>query len=168
MFNLLYGRGGAVIPFPVPSAPSSSSSWTEDSFDIGVLLEPFPETETESQGSHSVNSSMPRAAPDEAEPSHQHEASPDEQRRMRATQQLSNLLERQLRKYCKTPEVIAKYPQVQEADISYLASRMALSLAGDVTTAAEIEGLVTCSLLTNYSKAKSSLRSFLDSYYCDL
>jgi hypothetical protein len=36
---------GMVLPLPGTPGPSSSPSWTEDSFEIGVLLEPFPETE---------------------------------------------------------------------------------------------------------------------------
>lgn len=44
---------------PVPSAPSSSSSWTEDSFGIGVILESWPTTTT-TEGT-SVN--QPEAGP---------------------------------------------------------------------------------------------------------
>lgn len=40
--------GGAVIPLPVPSDPSSSFSWTE--FDDRILLEPFFEMKTEGTG----------------------------------------------------------------------------------------------------------------------
>ena len=45
--------GGQALP--APSGPSSSSSWTEDSFEMRVLLEPFSEMEMESQGPSSVN-----------------------------------------------------------------------------------------------------------------
>ena len=48
------------------SGTSSSSSWTEDSFEMRVLLEPFSETEMEGT---SVNPT--RVAADEAGPSHQ-------------------------------------------------------------------------------------------------
>ena len=41
------GPSQPVPPLPAPSGPSSSSSWTEDSFEIGVLLEPFSETDIE-------------------------------------------------------------------------------------------------------------------------
>lgn len=50
------------------SGPSRSTSWTEDSFEIGVLMEPFSETE---MGGTSARSSIPRVAGDEAGPSHQ-------------------------------------------------------------------------------------------------
>lgn len=60
--------GGQALPLPAPSGPSSSSSFSEDSFEIRVLLEPFPETEMEGT---SVNSSIPGVARDEAGPSHQ-------------------------------------------------------------------------------------------------
>lgn len=45
----------------------NSDSWTEDSFEMRVLLEPFSETEMEGT---SGNSSIPRVARDEAGPSH--------------------------------------------------------------------------------------------------
>lgn len=56
---------GEIIP---GSGPSRSTSWTEDSFEIGVLMEPFSETE---MGGTSAPSSIPRVAGDEAGPSHQ-------------------------------------------------------------------------------------------------
>ncbi|KAJ4942629.1 hypothetical protein NE237_014206 [Protea cynaroides] len=34
---------GPGLPLPAPSDPSSSSSWSEDSFELEVLSEPFPE-----------------------------------------------------------------------------------------------------------------------------
>ena len=58
----------SVGALPAPSGPSSSSSWTEDSFEMRVLLEPFSETEMEGT---SVNSSIPGVARDDAGPSHQ-------------------------------------------------------------------------------------------------
>ena len=58
--------GGEIIPSNSGSGgPSHSNSWTEDSFSIGVLMEPFSETEMEGT---SVHSSVAR---DEAGPSHQ-------------------------------------------------------------------------------------------------
>lgn len=39
--------GGQALPLPAPSSPPHSSSWKEDSFEIGVLLEPFSETDIE-------------------------------------------------------------------------------------------------------------------------
>jgi hypothetical protein len=56
------------LPLPAPSGPSSSSSWTEDSFEMRVLLEPFSETEMEGT---SMNPTIPRVAGEEAGPSHQ-------------------------------------------------------------------------------------------------
>ncbi|PWA44242.1 hypothetical protein CTI12_AA526070 [Artemisia annua] len=57
---------GEIIPSNSGSGgPSHSNSWTEDSFSIGVLMEPFSETEMEGT---SVHSSVAR---DEAGPSHQ-------------------------------------------------------------------------------------------------
>lgn len=50
------------------SDSSRSTSWTEDSFEMRVLTEPFSETEMEST---SARSSIPRVAGDEAGPSHQ-------------------------------------------------------------------------------------------------
>ncbi|KAH0440361.1 hypothetical protein IEQ34_025603 [Dendrobium chrysotoxum] len=44
--------------FPIPARPSSSSSFTEDSFELRVLLEPFS-AETETEGT-SVNPTIPR------------------------------------------------------------------------------------------------------------
>lgn len=44
--------------FPIPARPSSSSSFTEDSFELRVLLEPFS-AETEMEGT-SVNPTIPR------------------------------------------------------------------------------------------------------------
>lgn len=55
--------GGEITPYSGPSSPNSS--WTEDSFEMRVLLEPFSETEM------GGNSSIPRVARDEAGPSHQ-------------------------------------------------------------------------------------------------
>ena len=55
-----------VLPLPATPGPSSSSSWTEDSFEIGVLMEPFSETEMEGA---SKNDSI--LARDEAGPSRQ-------------------------------------------------------------------------------------------------
>lgn len=52
-----------------PSGAQNSSSWTEDSFEIRVLLEPFPETEMEGT---SGNPTRPRVARDEAGPSNPH------------------------------------------------------------------------------------------------
>ncbi|KAK8948822.1 hypothetical protein KSP39_PZI005808 [Platanthera zijinensis] len=46
------GSGGQIIPSSGPSNPPSSSSWTEDSFKIGVLLEPLDDTEMEGRPSH--------------------------------------------------------------------------------------------------------------------
>lgn len=43
-FLILSVEGSRVIPY---SGPSNSSSWTEDSFEIRVLMEPFSETEVE-------------------------------------------------------------------------------------------------------------------------
>ena len=60
-------RGKEVLPFYSPSGTSSSSSWTEDSFEMRVLLEPFSDTEMGGTGA-SGNSSVAR---DEAGPSHQ-------------------------------------------------------------------------------------------------
>ncbi|WJZ97204.1 hypothetical protein VitviT2T_015828 [Vitis vinifera] len=60
---ILCASGGEILPY---SGPSSSSSWTEDSFEMRVLLEPFSETEMEGT---SVN--PPSVARDEAGPSHQ-------------------------------------------------------------------------------------------------
>ena len=45
---------GPSLPLPGPSGPSSSSSWTEDSFELNVLLESSDGTET-SRDSASVN-----------------------------------------------------------------------------------------------------------------
>ena len=66
--------GGKVTPYSGPSGPSSSSSWTEDSFEIRVLLEPFSETETEGT---SVNPPIPRVAGEEGGPSHQTAITPN-------------------------------------------------------------------------------------------
>jgi len=64
--NMVNPSGGEIIPSNSGSGgPSHSNSWTEDSFSIGVLMEPFPETEMEGT---SVRSSVAR---DEAGPSHQ-------------------------------------------------------------------------------------------------
>jgi len=64
--NMMNPSGGEIIPSNSGSGgPSHSNSWTEDSFSIGVLMEPFPETEMEGT---SVRSS---AARDEAGPSHE-------------------------------------------------------------------------------------------------
>lgn len=60
---ILCASGGEILPY---SGPSSSSSWTEDSFEMRVLLEPFSETEMEGT---SVNPTS--VARDEAGPSHQ-------------------------------------------------------------------------------------------------
>ena len=46
-FLILSVGGGQALPLPAPSSPSHSSSWKEDSFEIGVLLEPFSETDIE-------------------------------------------------------------------------------------------------------------------------
>jgi hypothetical protein len=62
---VILGVAGKDIIFH--SGASSSSSFSEDSFDIRVLLEPFSETEMEGT---SGNSSIPRVARDEAGPSH--------------------------------------------------------------------------------------------------
>lgn len=67
-FFLFYVSGGERIPSNSGSGPSRSTSWTEDSFEIGVLMEPFSETEMEGT---SARSSIPRVAGDEAGPSHQ-------------------------------------------------------------------------------------------------
>ena len=69
LFSIILSVGGGqALPLPAPSGPSSSSSWTEDSFEMRVLLEPFSETEMEGT---SVNSSIPGVARDDAGPSHQ-------------------------------------------------------------------------------------------------
>lgn len=57
---------GEIIPSNSGSGPSRSTSWTEDSFGMRVLMEPFSETEMEGT---SARSSIPRG--DEAGPSHQ-------------------------------------------------------------------------------------------------
>jgi hypothetical protein len=49
----------------MPTSPLSLGASSEDSFDIRVLMEPFPDTETSSP------SSIPRGAGDEAGASHQ-------------------------------------------------------------------------------------------------
>ena len=64
-FVILGVASGEIIP---SSGPSHSTSWTEDSFEIGVLMEPFSDTE---MGGTSARSSIPRVAGDEAGPSHQ-------------------------------------------------------------------------------------------------
>ena len=46
-FLILSVGGGQALPLPAPYSPSHSSSWSEDSFEIGVLLEPFSETDIE-------------------------------------------------------------------------------------------------------------------------
>ncbi|KAK7405664.1 hypothetical protein VNO78_07249 [Psophocarpus tetragonolobus] len=56
---------GEIFP---SSGPSRSTSWTEDSFEMRVLMEPFSETEMEGT---LARSSIPRVAGDEAGPSHQ-------------------------------------------------------------------------------------------------
>lgn len=46
--NMVIPSGGEIIPSNSGSGgPSHSNSWTEDSFSIGVLMEPFPETSKE-------------------------------------------------------------------------------------------------------------------------
>lgn len=65
-FFIFYVSGGEGTSYSGPSGPSPS--WTEDSFEIGVLLEPFSETETEAT---SVNPPIPRVAGEEAGPSGQ-------------------------------------------------------------------------------------------------
>lgn len=65
-FLIMSAGGGQALPLPAPSDPSSSSSWTE--FDMGVLSEPFSETEMEGT---SLNSAIPGVAHAEAGPSHQ-------------------------------------------------------------------------------------------------
>lgn len=57
------GAQGQGLPLPAPSGPSSSSSWTEDSFEIQVLLEPFSETEMEGTGSSVNQPPVPPANP---------------------------------------------------------------------------------------------------------
>ena len=52
---------------PLPSGASASSEWTEDSFEMDVLLEPFSETEAEGPPR---NAATQRVGPDEAGPSH--------------------------------------------------------------------------------------------------
>ena len=66
------GIGGAffgreMMPSNSGSGPSHSSSWTEDSFEIRVLQEPFSEPELEGT---SAPSSIPGGAGDGAGPSH--------------------------------------------------------------------------------------------------
>jgi hypothetical protein len=64
--NMINPSGGELIPSNSGSGgPSHSNSWTEDSFGIRVLMEPFSETEMEGT---SARSSVAR---DEAGPSHQ-------------------------------------------------------------------------------------------------
>ncbi|CAI9768636.1 unnamed protein product [Fraxinus pennsylvanica] len=57
------GPSRPVPPLPAPSGPASSSSWTEDAFELRVLSELFSETEMEGT---SVNSSIPMVGHDEA------------------------------------------------------------------------------------------------------
>lgn len=68
IFNVS-SKGKEVIPYSDPSGRSSSSSWTEDSFEIRVLQEPFSETETE--GTSENPKKRPKVAADKAGPSHQ-------------------------------------------------------------------------------------------------
>lgn len=52
--------GGEIIPSNSGSGgPSHSNSWTEDSFSIGVLMEPFPETSTEGASTASADAGPP-------------------------------------------------------------------------------------------------------------
>jgi hypothetical protein len=63
-FFILSAGVAQVLPLPDPTGPSRSSSWTEDSFEIGVLLEPFDTDEETSR-----TSAISRVARDEAGPS---------------------------------------------------------------------------------------------------
>lgn len=60
--------GKEVITYSGPSGASSSSSWKEDSFEIGVLLEPFSFLILRWR---ERNTPIPRVAGEEAGPSHQ-------------------------------------------------------------------------------------------------
>ena len=156
---LCVGEGQAL---PAPSEPSSSSSWREDSFGIGVLLEPFSETESESRESNSLRSTLPRAARDEAGPSQPcHEWG-------LANERFSALLARHLQKHAEKSAVMARYPQLREADFHHLGQKMAQSFYIDVKSASEIEALAASEELRTYTKSRSSLESFLDSYYSEL
>lgn len=114
-FLILCVGGGQALPSP--SDPSSSSSWREDSFGIDVLLEPFSETESENQESNSLHSSIPRAARDEAGPSQP--AAPSHEWVL-ANERFSALLARHLQKHAEKSAVVARYPQLREADFHHL------------------------------------------------
>ncbi|XP_076945537.1 putative mitochondrial protein AtMg01280 [Bidens hawaiensis] len=58
--NMMNPSGGEIIPSNSGSGgPSHSNSWTEDSFSIGVLMEPFPETSTEGASTASADAGPP-------------------------------------------------------------------------------------------------------------
>lgn len=71
-FVILGVASGEIIP--TSSGPSHSTSWTEDSFEVGVLMEPFSDTE---MGGTSARSSIPRVAGCEAGPSASTEVIPE-------------------------------------------------------------------------------------------
>lgn len=159
---ILSVMGGEALPLPGPSGSSSSmgnvpgidsgSEWR--SFEEGVLLEPFSPSESSSQGSHSIHSAMPRASRDEAGPSHSHEGMLEKER-------LCALLERHLHKYSDEAAVMAKYPQLREADFQNLVEKMALNLDVDFLSASEIRELAS-GPLHPYTRCKSFLKSFLE------
>ena len=55
----------------------------------------------------------------------------------------------------------------READLKALAENMAKSLDVDFKSASEIDALAASEPLRTYSKAKSSLQSFLEAHYSD-
>jgi F0F1-type ATP synthase membrane subunit c/vacuolar-type H+-ATPase subunit K len=156
---------GGEQALPAPSDPSSSSSWREDSFGIDVLLEPFSETESESRESNSLRSSIPRASRDEAGPS---QPATSYHEWVLANERFSALLARHLQKHAEKSAVMARYPQLREADFHHLGQKMAQSFYIDVKSPSEIEALAASEELRTYTKSRSSLESFLDSYYSEL
>lgn len=172
--------GGNALPLPAPSAPSSSSSWTEDSFEMGVLLEPFSETEE----GPSVNSSTPgtpssrdweelrRVLGEEPQPvnaaaqNNQHlPRAPDQEGRavldtsiQGQIQAVESALKRSFEGYCQWPSVAQRFPLLdfQNLDYSDLAKDLAQQLDLDYKSTEELLDLLT------FVQKKHNMRSLFD------
>lgn len=169
---------GQYMPPGSGDLDSSARRWV--AFEEGVLLEDTGSAEpgsssgepsvnrresgnapAESGGSNSLNSAMPRASTHEAGPSRSHEW-------MLAHERFCALLEHHLHRYRELPQVMGKYPKLLEADLRDLAEKMALDfLDVDIKSASEIDALAASEPLRTYTKAKSSLESFLGAHYSD-
>lgn len=143
---------------------------------VGELLGPDPEQseirfrsfdETVFLEEWESHSDMPKAASlDEAGPSQPSEAIPPHGPEWTLSyERFCNRLETYLQKYSGRSDVLAQYPQLLGADLKHLAQEMATRFFDvDFLSTSEIDDLTSDHFRT-YTKAKSSLSSFLADYY---